>query len=64
LEALDAAPGSSAITMAEWIEHHIGHQTALRKSTLYDYRTDLTNDIAPVLGELTLTSLSLNDIAR
>ncbi len=64
LETLGADPNFATITVYEWIEHHIEHLTGLRKSTLYDYRSYLKNDIAASLGDLPLTSLSRDDIAR
>jgi integrase len=63
LEALGADPEFSAITVREWIQHHIDHLTGLRKSTLYDYRSYLTNDIDGTLGELPLAALSRDHIA-
>ena len=64
LETLGGNPEISAITVREWIEHHIDHLTGLRKSTLYDYRSYLKKDIDEALGDLPLTSLSRDDIAR
>jgi hypothetical protein len=64
LETLGADPEFSAITVHDWIEHHISHLTGLRKSTLYDYRSYLKNDIDEALGELPLQTLSRDDIAR
>lgn len=64
LEALGADPEFSTITVHEWIEHHINHLTGLRKSTLYDYRSYLKNDIDEPLGDLPLVSLSREDVAR
>jgi hypothetical protein len=64
LETLGGNPEISAITVHEWIEHHIDHLTGLRKSSLYDYRSYLKNDIDEALGDLPLTSLSRDDIAR
>jgi integrase len=52
------------MTVAEWLEHHIAHLTGVRKSTLYDYRAYANNDIRPALGDLSLASLSRDDIAR
>jgi len=63
LETLGADPGFSATTVHEWIEHHIDHLTGLRKSTLYDYRSYLKNDIDEPLGDLPLVSLSRDDVA-
>jgi hypothetical protein len=34
LETLGADPEFAAITVHEWIDHHIDHLTGLRKSTL------------------------------
>jgi hypothetical protein len=39
LETLGTDPEFSAMTVHEWIEHHIDHLTGLRKSSLYDYRS-------------------------
>jgi integrase len=64
VETLGTDPAFSVVSVAEWIEHHISHLTGLRKSTLYDYRTYLKNDIAQPLGDLPLTALSRDDIAR
>jgi hypothetical protein len=58
LETLGADPEFSAMTVREWIEHHIEHLTGLRKSTLYDYRSYLENDIDEALGDLPLQTLS------
>ena len=64
LEAIRTDPESSIVTVEEWLDHHIAHLTGLRKSTLYDYRAYAKNDIVPILGELPLTALSRDDIAR
>ncbi|MCU1697339.1 MAG: hypothetical protein JWR34_3402 [Mycobacterium sp.] len=48
----------------EALQHHIAHLTGLKKSTLYDYRSYLKNDIAPVLGDLPLKALTREDIAN
>ncbi len=64
LETLGTDPEFSAMTVHEWIKHHIDHLTGLRKSSLYDYRSYLKNDIDEALGDLPLTSLSRDDIAR
>jgi hypothetical protein len=45
LETFGIDPEFSAMTVHEWIEHHIDHLTGLRKSSLYDYRSYLRNDI-------------------
>jgi hypothetical protein len=58
LETLGIDPEFSAISVHEWIEHHIDHLTGLRKSTLYDYRSYLKNDIGEHLGDLPLARRS------
>jgi hypothetical protein len=64
LETIGTDPKFSALTVREWIEHHIDHLTGLRKSTIYDYRSYLKNDIGDHLGDLPLTALSHDDIAK
>jgi integrase len=54
---------TTALTVSEWMQHHIDHLTGLKKSTLYDYRSYLRNDIGPALGDLPLKSLTRDDIA-
>ena len=67
-KALEATVGAdavlSAMTVEEWLEHHIDHLTGLAKSTLADYRAYAKNDIKPVLGPIPLTALSRDDIAQ
>jgi len=63
-DTLRADPEFSTITVGEWIKHHIDHLTGLRKSTLYDYRSYLKNDIDGILGSLPLTALSRDDVAQ
>lgn len=53
----------TTMTVYEWIDHHIDHLTGLRKSTLYDYRSYLKNDIGPVLGDVPLTGLTRDQVA-
>lgn len=64
LETLGSDPKFSALTVREWIEHHIDHLTGLRKSTLYDYRSYLKNDIGDQLGDLPLATLCRDDVAK
>ncbi len=63
LEVIGADPGLSTMTVAEWLDHYVTHLTGLRKSTLYDYRSYMQNDIIPVLGDLPLATLSADDTA-
>jgi hypothetical protein len=64
VETLAADPSFSAMTVAECIARHIDHLTGLRRSTLYDYRAYLKNDITETLGSLPLTALTRDDVAR
>lgn len=64
LETIHTDPELLTMTVGEWLDHHIDHLTGVRKSTLYDYRAYTKNDIVPVLGDLPLTVLSRDDIAR
>jgi integrase len=64
LEIVGADTALQTMTVGQWLEHHIAHLTGLRKSTLYDYKAYVRNDVAPVLGDLPLTALTRDDIAR
>jgi integrase len=64
LEALGSDPEFSATTVREWIGHHIEHLTGLHKSTQYDYRSYLKNDICEPLGDLPLAALSREAVAK
>ena len=64
LASLRADPTLPTQTVGEWIQHYIDHLTGLKKSTLYDYRSYLKNDIGPALGDLPLHSLTREDIAQ
>jgi integrase len=64
LTTLVADPNMTTMTVGEWIEHHIEHLTGLRKSTLWDYGSYLRKDIAPILGDIPLTGLTREHIAK
>jgi len=64
LEIFGSDTALQAMTVGQWLEHHIAHLTGLRKSTLYDYKAYVRQDIAPVLGDIPLAALSRDDIAR
>jgi len=51
------------LTVEQWLTHHIDHLTGVAKSTLYDYRSYLRNDVGPRLGAIPLASLTREDIA-
>ncbi|MGV0991095.1 MAG: tyrosine-type recombinase/integrase [Mycobacterium sp.] len=50
-------------TVAAWVQRYIDSRTGVVKSTLYDYRAYLANDIKPVLGDIPLGVLSREDVA-
>ncbi|ODQ83985.1 phage integrase SAM-like domain-containing protein [Mycolicibacterium holsaticum] len=64
LTTLGSDPDMTTMTVREWIEHHIAHLTGLRKSTLWDYQSYLRNNIGPALGDLPLTGLTREHIAK
>lgn len=64
LSTLGGDPEMATMTVGEWIEHHIAHLTGLRKSTLWDYQSYLREDIGPSLGDLPLTGLTRDHIAK
>ncbi|TRW81243.1 site-specific integrase [Mycolicibacterium sp. 018/SC-01/001] len=64
LTTLGTDPDMTTMTVREWIEHHIEHLTGLRKSTLWDYQSYLHKDIGPSLGDLPLTGLTREHIAK
>jgi integrase len=51
-------------TVGQWCEQYIESRTGVTKSTIYDYRAYLKHDIAPILGELPLSVLTRDDVAR
>lgn len=64
VSTLGTDPELTTMTVRQWIEHHIEHLTGLRKSTLWDYRSYLRNDIGPALGDLPLTGLTREHVAK
>jgi integrase len=53
-----------AMTVAEYLTHHINHLTGVERRTIEDYRKYVSKDIAPVLGDIPLTALTSEDIAQ
>jgi hypothetical protein len=47
LEVIGSDPELATMTVAEWLDYYIAHLTGLRKSTLYDYKSYVKNDIVP-----------------
>jgi integrase len=55
---------AAGMTVEKWVSHYIDHLTGIAKSTLYDYRSYLRNNIGPALGALPLAALTGDDVAR
>ncbi len=53
----------SGPTVAEWVDKHIDALSGVARSTLYDYRAYLRNDITPALGAIPLALLAPADVA-
>jgi integrase len=52
------------MTVAEWVRHHIDHLTGVEQSTIDKANAMLAHDIAPTLGDIPLTELREDDVAR
>lgn len=52
------------VTVTEWVQHYIEHLSGIDKRTIADYRSYLHNDIAPTIGQIPLTQLTTNDVAK
>lgn len=50
-------------TVAEWVDSYINSRSGVAKSTLYDYRAYLRNDITPAMGTIPLELLARTDVA-
>lgn len=51
-------------TVRQFLLKHVDHLTGVEQGTLARYRSYVRNDIGPALGDIPLTALSRNDIAR
>ncbi|WP_343708401.1 site-specific integrase [Mycobacterium sp.] len=58
-----ATNAAAALTVEEWITHHLDHLTGVEAGTVQRYRAYLANDIAPVMGAMPLVALGRDDIA-
>lgn len=58
-----ATNAAAALTVEEWIGHHLDHLTGVEAGTVRRYRAYLANDIAPVMGAMPLVALSRDAIA-
>jgi integrase len=57
-----AAASMSGVTVAGWVATYIASRTGVAKSTLYDYKAILRNDITPALGAIPLEMLGRDDV--
>jgi integrase len=67
MHGIDPAPRrkqAEALTVAQWVRHHIDHLTGVEQYTLDVYERYLANDIGPFLGDIPLAELAEEDIAR
>lgn len=66
LHRLERQPraATSALTVADWVKHHIDHLTGVDPRTVEDYHGYLRNDITPSIGAVPLPELSRDDIRR
>lgn len=58
-----AANRSTAPTVTEWLNRYIDSRTGVTKACLYDYRSYLKHDIKPVIGDIPLDLLTVDDIS-
>jgi integrase len=53
-----------AQTVTQYLTKHIDHLTGVEPGTIARYRAYVKNDIGPAIGDIPLTALSRDDIAR
>lgn len=53
----------SALTVAEWLDRHIGSLSGVEKKTIAEYKRYAASDIGPPLGAIPLSKLTREDIA-
>jgi hypothetical protein len=58
-----ATNAAAALTVEEWITHHLDHLTGVEAGTVQRYPAYLANDIAPMMGATPLVALGRDDIA-
>lgn len=59
----DTKPAMSALTVAEYLERHIGSLSGVERKTITEYSRYLANDIGPAFGVLPLSALTRADVA-
>ncbi|WAY18451.1 N-terminal phage integrase SAM-like domain-containing protein [Mycolicibacterium fortuitum] len=66
MHGLNPSPRSTktALTVADWVKHHIDHLTGVEQYTIDKYREYLRNDIGPHLGVIPLAKLTTEDVAK
>jgi integrase len=52
------------MTLTEYLNEHIDHLTGVDRGTTDKYRAYVTNDIAPIIGDIELAHLDRKDIAK
>jgi integrase len=62
-EVRPTGPEAPAITVGQWIRHHIDNLTGVEQYTLDCYERHLRQDIQPHLGHIPLAKLTEDDIA-
>lgn len=55
---------SKSLTVAKFVDTHIGALSGVERKTIAEYRRYLTRDIEPTLGDVPLKALTRNDISR
>lgn len=67
MSGIDPQPrkrAKDALTVAEWVRHHIDHLTGVEQYTIDKYNEYLRNDITPRFGAVALTALTEEDVAN
>jgi integrase len=59
-----SAQPKSALTVEQWLTHHIDHLTGVEQGTIDLYRMFVRIYIAPVIGDIPLAKLTEEDIGR
>lgn len=62
LKIVDAP--KAQLTLTAWLDRYIEHLTGVEHGTAKRYRAYVRNDIGPIIGDIPLTNLSRDDIAR
>jgi len=59
----DTQRAMSTLTVAEWLDRHIGSLSGVHKKTISEYKRYAESDIGPALGAIPLSKLTREDIA-